>query len=115
MNNIKNFGPQLSYAITGTGASSTPVAIAQPNVTQPSITTAQNLVDMRVYNGASAAAFVTWSYGGTATATANALNAVCVAPGATEVFNVGPATSVAVLLSTSTSTGTVYVSFGDGT
>lgn len=110
---LQNFYPQLNYAIAGTGASSTPQAIAQPAFSTN--VGVQQLCDMRVVNATTDRAFIAWTLTGTATASAGGLNSVPMAAGATEVFRVGPAVSVAVILATSTSTGTVHVSFGEGT
>lgn len=108
----QNFYPQLNYAIAGTGASSTPQAIAQPTV---GVTSVQTLQDFRIVNASGVQAFVAWSLTGSATATAGGLNSVAVAAGATETFRFGPAQSVAVILGTGTATGTVYVAAGEGT
>lgn len=106
----QNFYPQLNYTIASTGASSTPQAVAQP----ANVTTNQALADMRVVNASGVQAFVAWALTGTATASAGGLSSVAIANGATNIFRVGPAVSVATILGTSTSTGPVYISFGEG-
>lgn len=106
----QNFYPQLNYVIAGTGASSTPQAIAQP-ANAPGT---QPLSDFRLTNPTSTDAFVAWTQTGTATATASGLNSVALRANSEKVFRLGPAQSIAVIFGTSTATGNIYVSVGEG-
>lgn len=106
----QNFYPQLNYVLAGTGASSTPQAIAQPaNSTQN-----QPLTDFRIANPNSSDAFVAFTQTGTATATASGLNSVAVRGNSEKVFRLGPAQSIAVIFGTATATGNIYISAGEG-
>lgn len=107
---IQNFNPVLNYTVAGTNTSSA-VAIAQPLNNSPSgYANSMGYTDVQFVNPNAFMAFASWSMG---TATAATTNAP-IPPNATIVYNMGqPSTSIAVILGSAT-TGSVYVSVGEG-
>lgn len=107
---IKQFGPsgQGSYAVAASAVA------ADQAVTQPTAPNSGGSTNLRILNACTVVALVSWgmtSQSGVVSATTS----YPVAPGATTIVDMGfPATHVGVILA-STSTGTVYLSVGEGT
>lgn len=66
------------------------------------------VTELRVYNAATAVAFIRWGTGAQTAVNTD----MAIAPGATEVFYKGYSNNVAVILASGT--GSVYVSAGEG-
>ena len=112
----QNFGPLLNYTITGTNTS-VAQAIAQPIINQAgqggALGNLTGYRDVQFYNPNAYIAYAAWSMG-TATASAGGLGSALIPAQATIVYDMGmPATSIAVILGTA-STGSIYVSIGEG-
>ncbi len=100
MSSILAFSPTAATTTLSASTTSANGALAGDTTVASSI---------RVYNGSTAVAFIKYGSGAQTATSAD----LPVAPGATEIFNIGPSVdNVAAILSTGT--GNVYVTRGGG-
>lgn len=117
----EDFNPILNIQILGTGASSTNAVVPQPvKNNTPGIPSPKNYALMRICNPNSSPVAVAYANGtNTATATATGTSGASISPvvngNSVEKFRCSFAPlSVAVQFTTSTATGAVFFSFGEG-